>query len=455
MRDAAASGIPAALADLGGLVRIPSIAFPGFDASQVQRSAEAVAALVEGLGLFETVEIRRAAIPGSDETGQPAVLASRAARNGRPTILLYAHHDVQPVGDESLWESAPFEPTVRGGRLYGRGAADDKAGVMAHVAALRALTEALGADFDLGVALFIEGEEEAGSRSFARFLADNADALRADVIVVADSGNWDARTPALTVSLRGNTRFTLRVRTLEHASHSGMFGGAVPDAMMATVKLLATLWDEDGTVAVVGLEERDAETPAYTEETLRDEAGLPVGVSPIGRGTILSRIWNKPSITVTGIDAPSVANASNTLSPEIALVISARIAPGQPAREAYAAIEAHLRAHAPFGAQLTFSDQDYGDAFLVDTSGWAVETALDAMHEAYGVEPVEIGVGGSIPFIADLVREFPAAQILVTGVEDPHARAHSPNESLHLETFRNAVLAEALLLEKLDARSGD
>jgi len=455
VRDAAASGIPAALADLGGLVRIPSIAFPGFDASEVQRSAEAVAALVEGLGLFETVEIRRAAIPGSDETGQPAVLASRAARNGRPTILLYAHHDVQPVGEESLWESAPFEPTVRGGRLYGRGAADDKAGVMAHVAALRALTEALGADFDLGVALFIEGEEEAGSRSFARFLADNADALRADVIVVADSGNWDARTPALTVSLRGNTRFTLRVRTLEHASHSGMFGGAVPDAMMATVKLLATLWDEDGTVAVVGLEERDAETPAYTEEMLRDEAGLPVGVSPIGRGTILSRIWNKPSITVTGIDAPSVANASNTLSPEIALVISARIAPGQPAREAYAAIEAHLRAHAPFGAQLTFSDQDYGDAFLVDTSGWAVETALDAMHEAYGVEPVEIGVGGSIPFIADLVREFPAAQILVTGVEDPHARAHSPNESLHLETFRNAVLAEALLLEKLDARSGD
>ena len=454
VRDAAASGIPAALADLGGLVRIPSIAFPGFDASEVQRSAEAVAALVEGLGLFETVEIRRAAIPGSDETGQPAVLASRAARNGRPTILLYAHHDVQPVGEESLWESAPFEPTVRGGRLYGRGAADDKAGVMAHVAALRALTEALGADFDLGVALFIEGEEEAGSRSFARFLADNADALRADVIVVADSGNWDARTPALTVSLRGNTRFTLRVRTLEHASHSGMFGGAVPDAMMATVKLLATLWDEDGTVAVVGLEERDAETPAYTEETLRDEAGLPVGVSPIGRGTILSRIWNKPSITVTGIDAPSVANASNTLSPEIALVISARIAPGQPARAAYAAIEAHLRAHAPFGAQLTFSDQDYGDAFLVDTSGWAVETALDAMHEAYGVEPVEIGVGGSIPFIADLVREFPAAQILVTGVEDPHARAHSPNESLHLETFRNAVLAEALLLEKLDARSG-
>jgi acetylornithine deacetylase/succinyl-diaminopimelate desuccinylase-like protein len=180
----------------------------------------------------------------------PAVLATRAARNGRPTILLYAHHDVQPVGDESLWETPPFEPTVRGGRLYGRGAADDKAGIMAHVGAL-ARSSTRG-DIDLGVNLFIEGEEEAGSASFAQFLRDNADALRADVIVVADSGNWDATTPALTVSLRGNARFTMTVRTLEHASHSGMFGGAVPDAMLATVKLLATLWDDDGAVASPG-----------------------------------------------------------------------------------------------------------------------------------------------------------------------------------------------------------
>lgn len=452
MREAAASGIPAAIADLGNLVRIPSIAFPGFDPGEVRRSAEAAAELVRATGLFETVEVRTAAVPGTSEEGAPAVIATRPARNGRPTILLYAHHDVQPVGDEALWETPPFQPTVSGGRLYGRGAADDKAGVMAHLAALRALKEALGDDFDLGVALFFEGEEEAGSRSFAQFLSDNADALRADVIVVADSGNWDATTPALTVSLRGNTRFTLRVRTLEHASHSGMFGGAVPDAMMATIKLLSTLWDEDGAVAVEGLTERDAATPPYSEETLRDEAGLPAGVSPIGRGTILSRLWNKPSITVTGIDAPSVRNPSNTLSPEIAVVISARIAPGQDAREAYAAIEEHLRAHAPFGAELEFSDHDFGDPFLVDTTGWAVEAAREALHEGYGVESVDIGVGGSIPFIADLVREFPGAQILVTGVEDPHARAHSPNESLHLETFRNAVVSEALLLEKLDAR---
>ena len=453
VRDAANGGISAALADLGTLVRIPSIAFPGFDRAQVQRSAQAVQALAEGTGLFDDVQIRDAAIDGGDERGMPAVLATRAARNGRPTILLYAHHDVQPVGDEALWETPPFEPTVRDGRLYGRGAADDKAGIMVHIGALRALREVHGHDLDLGVALFIEGEEEAGSRSFAQFLSDNADALRADVIVVADSGNWDAATPALTVSLRGNARFTMTVRTLDHASHSGMFGGAVPDAMMATVKLLSTLWDDDGAVAVAGLAVRDAPTPPYTEETLRDEAGLPAGVSPVGRDAILSRIWNKPSITVTGIDAPSVRNASNTLSPEVTVVISTRVAPGQRAREAYEAVAAHLRAHAPFGADVSFADVDCGDGFLVDTGGWAVGEAKAALEEGYGTAAVDLGVGGSIPFIADLVREFPAAQILVTGVEDPHARAHSPNESLHLDTFRHALISEALLLDRLNART--
>ncbi len=453
VQKAADAGIPSALADLGSLVRIPSIAWPAFDQSALVKSADAVAALLEGTGVFDSVEVKRAAIPGTEEFGQPAVLATRAARNGRPTVLLYAHHDVQPPGDEALWDSPPFEPTVRDGRLYGRGAADDKAGVMAHVGAIRAVSEVLGDDLDLGIAVFIEGEEEYGSRSFGQFLADNAEVLRSDVIVVADSGNWDERTPGLTVSLRGNARFTLTVRTLEHASHSGMMGGAVPDAMLAAVKLLATLWDDDGAVAVDGLAVRDAETPAYDESALRAESGLLEGVSPIGRDSILSRIWNKPSITITGWDATPVEAASNTLSPQTSVVISARVAPGQDAREAFAAVEAHLRAHAPFGAQLEFSDVDCGDSFLVDTSGWAVEEARASFADGYGVDSIDVGIGGSIPFISDLVREFPEAQILVTGVEDPHARAHSPNESLHLETFRNALVSEALLLARLNARS--
>ncbi|WOF21824.1 dipeptidase [Microbacterium betulae] len=452
--EAAEGGIPSALADLGRLVRIPGIAWPSFDQEQLQRSARTIAELAEGAGVFDEVRVLSATIPGTGEQGQPAVLATRAARRGRPTVMLYAHHDVQPPGDEALWETPPFEPTVRDGRLYGRGAADDKAGVMTHIASLRALRETYGDDLDLGLVLFVEGEEEYGSRSFTQFLSDNAEAMRSDVIVVADSGNWDSETPAVTVSLRGNAKFHLTVRTLDHASHSGMFGGAVPDAMLATITLLATLWDEAGSVAVEGLVARDAGTPAYDEETLRGETGLLPGVQPIGDGTILSRIWNKPSITVTGVDFTSVDAASNTLSPEVTVVVSARVAPGQSARDAYAAIERHLRARAPFGAELSFSDVDLGDGFLVDTSGWAVELARGAMRDGYGKEAVDYGVGGSIPFIADLVERYPEAQILVTGVEDPHSRAHSPNESLHLDTFRHAVLAETLLLARANERTG-
>ncbi|MFC9918786.1 dipeptidase [Agromyces binzhouensis] len=455
LRAAVEAGFPSTVADLTDLVRIPSVSWAAFDPEHVARSADAVAELVRGLGIFEVVDIRRAPIGDGDELGQPAVIARRAARNGRPTVLLYAHHDVQPPGRDEDWDSTPFEPTLRGDRLYGRGAADDKAGVMAHVAAIRALVDVLGDDLDLGIALFIEGEEEFGSRSFSAFLRENRELLEADAIVVADSNNWDVDTPALTVALRGNVTFRLTVSTLAHASHSGMFGGAVPDAMLAAIRLLATLHDEDGAVAVAGLTSTELDTPPYDEAQLRAETGLLDGVTPIGRGTILSRIWAQPSITVTGIDAPTVANASNTLIPRVAVRVSARIAPGQDAGAALDALRAHLLANAPFGARVEIDDVDTGQPFLVDTTGWAVAEAKSAMAEAWGVDPVDIGVGGSIPFIAELVEEFPRAQILVTGVEDPDSRAHSPNESLHLGVFRRAVLAEAALLARLQARDGE
>lgn len=453
LREEVQVGLPAAIADLSRLVRIPSVSWDGFDPANVAASAGAVKALLDDLRVFESVEVAQAPVGDTDRLGQPAVLATRAARNGRPTILLYAHHDVQPPGNDEDWDSAPFEPTLRGDRLYGRGTADDKAGVIAHVAAIRAFVATCGVDFDLGIVVFIEGEEEFGSRSFTNFLEIHRAKLAADIIVVADSDNWDTDTPSLTVALRGNVTFKLRVATLAHASHSGMFGGAAPDAMLATIKLLSTLWAEDGSVAVAGLTSRDSETPEYSEERLAGEAALLPGVRSIGTGDVLGRMWMKPAITVTGIDAPTVINASNTLIPAVTVRVSARIAPGQTGTAALAALETHFRSNVPFGAHLEISDIDSGDPFLVDTSGWAVADVKAAMREAWEVEPVETGIGGSIPFISDLVRQFPEAQILVTGVEDPDTRAHSPNESLHLGVFRRAILTEAVLLAKLEAHA--
>jgi acetylornithine deacetylase/succinyl-diaminopimelate desuccinylase-like protein len=461
LREAVAAGFPLAVADLSRLVRIPSVSWDGFDPEQVQASAEAVKALATDTGVFDQVDIVQVPIGHTGEgaeggkLGLPAVIGTRAARNGRPTILLYAHHDVQPQGEDEDWDSVPFEPTLRGDRLYGRGAADDKAGVMAHIAAIRSLVAVCGDDLDVGLVLFAEGEEEFGSRSLPEILRRYRDRLASDVIVVADSGNWDLDTPALTIALRGAVAFNLRITTLAHASHSGMMGGAVPDAPMAAIELLGTLWKKDGSVAVKGLTSHDEETPKYGEKKLRAESGLLDGVSPIGTGDILSRLWYQPSITVTGMDIPNIRNASNTLVPSVRVRISARVAPGQTAQEAFAAIEAHLLEHVPFGAEISIEDLDTGNPFLVDSSGWAAADAVETMGEAWGTEAVEIGAGGSIPFIADLVEMFPAAQILITGVEDPDSRPHSPNESVHLPTLQRAILSESLLLSRLNARSGE
>jgi cysteinylglycine-S-conjugate dipeptidase len=462
VREQVQAGLPVTIADLSALVRIPSVSWSAFDPANVQRSAEAVADLARGTGVFEDVRIVRSGIPetsgpdGAPELGQPAVLATRAARNGRPTVMLYAHHDVQPQGDDALWDTPPFEPTLRGERLYGRGASDDKAGVMTHIASLRALAAvhaAAGTDLDLGIVLFVEGEEEFGSRSFTTFLHEQQEHLAADVIVVADSDNWSTDVPAITATLRGNVTFRLGVRTLEHASHSGMFGGAVPDAMMPMARILASFHADDGSVAVAGLTSYDGAVPDRPEQEVVAEADLDGATTPIGNGPVLARMWSQPSITVTGMDVPSVANASNTLLPEVAARVSVRVAPGQSAADAFAAVEAHVRANTPWGATVTIEDVDTGDGFLVDTSGWAMREVRTAMTEGWGAEPVEQGIGGSIPFVSDLAERFPEAQILVTGVEDPATRAHSPNESQHLGVLHRAIAAEAILLARLAGRS--
>lgn len=446
--------MPRTVARLADLVRIPSVSWDAYDRDHVRASAEHVAGLLRDTGLFERVEIDAA--EGADgAAGQPAVIATRAAAPGRPTVLLYAHHDVQPQGADADWDTPPFEPTLIDGRLHGRGASDDKAGVISHVAALEALRDLTDGDLGVGVNVFIEGEEENGSRSFPAMLARHADVLRADAIIVADSDNPSTEIPGLTVSLRGNVAFNLTFRTLAHASHSGMYGGAVPDAMLAATRTLASLWDADGSVAVAGLtlngDDTDALAAAIPERELVEHAGLLDGVAPIGRGSVAHRLWNQPSITITGIDAPSVADASNTILPAVTVRVSARIAPGQDPDAAFDALRRHLEEHAAHGVRLEFADVDRGAPFLVDAGHPAVEVMTAAMRDAWGSAPQRTGIGGSIPFIADLVREFPGAAILVTGVEDPGTRAHSPNESQHLGVLERAILTEALFLARFGA----
>ncbi len=450
VRALVSQAFPQSLAELKDLVRIPSVSWSSFDPTQVARSAQAVSELLAGTKLFEDVFVLRSQKSDSEELGQPAVVARRNPAPGMPTVLLYAHHDVQPPGDLAVWESTPFEPVERSGRLYGRGAADDKAGIMAHVTALRLLPE-LVENVDLGIVVFIEGEEEFGSPSFENFLSDHHELLASDVIVVADSGNWNTETPALTTTLRGNATFKLTVRTLDHALHSGMFGGAVPDAFMAFAGLVSSFYSPSGSVAVEGLHRSTVSTPEYTDKQMRDESGVLDSVSLIGEGHVLERLWSQPSITVTGLDIPDVAHASNTLLPSVSARISVRVAPGQSASEAFSAIQQHIIQNIPFGAVVEFEDVNLGEAFTTDTSGWAAQSISTALTQAWDQEVVNMGVGGSIPFISSFVSAFPTAQVLVTGVEDPDSRAHSPNESLHIESFEKAIVAELLFL--VDANS--
>ncbi|HEX6514075.1 MAG TPA: dipeptidase [Nocardioidaceae bacterium] len=439
IRAAVRDVLPSVRADLEALVRIPSVSADPARTEEVRRSADATADLFRGEG-FDDVRIL------SSQGGAPAVVARRPAPEGAPTVLLYAHHDVQPTGDLTLWESDPFEPTERGDRLYGRGAADDKAGIAAHLAAIRAH----GGNPPVGVTVFVEGEEEIGSPTLAPFLEEHQDLLRADVIVIADSGNWDIGVPALTTSLRGLVECYVEVSTLTHAVHSGMWGGVAPDAVTALIRLLGTLHDEQGNVAVDGLVAGPAADVDYPEDRVRAEAGMLDGVEMIGTGSLVERLWTRPALTVVGLDVTSVADASNTLLPRAKAKISLRVAPGDDAVRAQDRLVEHLEKHVPWGARLTVTRGERGQPTAIDATGPVYDAARAAFREAWdGTDPVDMGVGGSIPFIAAFNEAFPDAAVLVTGVEDPDTRAHGANEGLHIEEFQRACLAEALLLNNL------
>jgi acetylornithine deacetylase/succinyl-diaminopimelate desuccinylase-like protein len=436
-RAALTAVLPGARDDLLSLARIPSISSEPAKAADVQQAATTVARLASEAGAA-TVEI-------VDAGGQPAVIATWPAPPGAPTVLLYAHLDVQPTGPVDEWTTPPFEPTERDGRLYGRGAADDKAGVLMHLAVLRA--------FDghppVGVVLFIEGEEEIGSPTLPALLTQHHDVLKADVIVIADSANATVDVPAFTTSLRGLVDLFVEVRLLDRPVHSGVYGGPVADALSGLCRILATLHDDLGNVAVKGLHVGTSDAPDHEPAVFRSAVGLRPGGELIGTGTLPERLWHRPAISVLGIDAPSTAEASNVLLPRARAKVSLRLAPGDDATRAEEALAEHLLAQAPWGAEVSVIPGSKGEPFSVETSGSVYDVARAAFADAYGHGAVEMGVGGSIPFIAEFARAYPGATVLVTGVGDPASRWHGIDESLHLGMWEKACLAELLLLSRL------
>ncbi len=421
--------------DLRHLVRIPSVSAAAFDQSTLDVSAAAVADLFESVGLEARVV--------SDGGSRPAVIAERRSSGDTPSVLLYAHHDVQPAGDPALWDQDdPFEPIERDGRLYGRGTADDKAGVVAHVGALRIL----GEDLPATVRCFIEGEEEVGSPSFRPFLEANAASLVADTIVVLDSSNWKVGVPAVTTTLRGLAEARVTVRVADHALHSGMFGGPLLDAPTLMARLIATLHDARGAVAVEGLVHAGTAEVDYLEEDFRADSGV-VGTYQV-LTPIAQHLWNAPAISVIGMDVTSVDRRSNTIAPVCTAYLSLRVPPGEDPALAFSHLRDHLVTHAPLGAEVTVVQGELGPSYQAK-DGASRRAAHAALTDAWGTASTEIGVGGSIPFIADFERVFPEAEVLVMGIEDPDSRAHSENESMHLAELRRAVLAEAILLARL------
>jgi len=444
LAESAAAAADRALEDLTALVAIESISADPARAEVVQRSAETVASLITGLGCPDVTIVT--------EGGKPAVIARFPAPQGAPTVCLYAHHDVQPTGDEALWTTSPFTATVRGDRMYGRGVADDKGGFCVHLAALRALLEQ--GPLPVGVTLFIEGEEEIGSPSLGTIISRHADELASDVFVIADSGNWDVGVPSFTTTLRGLTDCVVEVRTLDHALHSGQYGGVAPDALTALCRLIATLHDELGNVAVEGLVTAEAPDLVYPDDRLRDESGVLDGVSYLGEGSIVSRLWTKPALSVLAIDCTPIAKASNTLAPSARAKLSLRLAPGDDHERALDRLTEHLTSHAPYGAQVIVTRGDGGQPSEIPFTGPIADVARTAFRDAFGVEPVTIGQGGSIPMAAEFADRFPNATILVTAVCDPDSRMHGIDESLYLPDFAKAVHAEASFLAGLSGAGG-
>lgn len=442
------------LEDLKTLARIPSVSFPGFDSMQVDRSAEAVAALMSKRGL-ENVEILR--IPGAF----PYVYGDWLHAPGKPTLLLYAHHDVQPAGREELWKSPPFEPTERDGRLYGRGCADDKAGAVAHTSAIASWLQTAG-KLPVNVKVIIEGEEEVGSDNLEPFLDRYACKVMADAIVLTDTGNFDHETPSITVALRGLVALDVTVKSMDHPLHSGMWGGPIADPTVALAKMIAACVDGKGRMLFPGsyrgvlkpskAMEASLKMLEYPEKVFRAQSGLnPKTKLMVPAKDILRSNWYWPSFSVNAIQASSKRDCANIINDSAWCHMGVRIVPGQDPKAVLAALKKHLLKNAPWGVEVSFSSELASPAWTTDTGAPAFAAARKALQKGYGRQAVDMGCGGSIPFVGPFAKALKGAPALLIGVEDPLSNPHSENESLHLAMFAKAIASAAHLYGEVAA----
>lgn len=441
VRAKAAAMMPAVLDDLGRLVGYASVSFPGFPDEPVRDAAVEVVEILKRAGLEDVGLVNLGG-------GRPVVWGEIPAPPGAPTVLLYAHYDVQPAPPEQGWATDPWTLT-RGddGRWYGRGAADDKSGVVIHAATLAVF----GGKPPVGVRVCIEGEEETLSHLGA-FIEEFPERFEADLVVVADMGNLVPGEPVMTTTLRGDVNCTVEVRTIAHPLHSGVFGGPAPDALVTLIRLLDALWDENGTTLVPGLGSHEWTGAAFPEDQYREQAGVLPGVELIGDATVASRLWSMPNVTVIGLDAPPTADAGNVLIPCAKARLSMRIAPGDDADRALESLATYLESHVPWGASVVVDRVKAFPPFVAPSGGPGVAAARAALADAYGVEPSEVGSGGSIPLLATFAKASPGTEFVLWGAEDvAHSRIHGANESVDPDEIERMIVAQARLFERLSA----
>ncbi len=438
---AARALMPELRRDLEALVRIPSVSVPGVIDEPLLDAFEMTSRLFADAG----VEVGRLDLPDT----APVVTGEIPAPPGAPTVLLYSHYDVVPAGDETQWDSPPFEPTERDGAIYARGVADTKSNILMHVGALRAW----GGRPPVGIKICIEGYEEIGSGALTSYPVTDPARFDADVLVIGDMGSITPGVPTLTTGLRGMGNVTIEVRTLESGKHSGQYGGAAPDALLAVLQAIATLHDERGDVAVAGLRRNEWPGTDQPEEDFRALGTVLDGVPLIGSGGLGSRVWSGPAITVIGIDVPSVDGALNAVSPYARALLNVRVHPEQDAKEAQAAVMEHLRAVRPFGIELDVSAGPTGNGFFAPSDGPAYAAARGAWADAWGADVMLAGAGGSIPIVSALAEALPDAEALLIGTTDGYANIHGPNERLLLSEFEHATAALADFLGRYAAAS--